>query len=56
MVSLTADIALQLVGIKTAHEAWTKLAMLHDSQAFAQRYFLDQPWREMTKGEQTMDL
>lgn len=53
-LAVSPDIGLQLVGLRTAAEAWSKLQNLYDSQTYAQREFLEQQWRDITKGERPM--
>lgn len=53
-VAVTPEIGLQLIGLKTSAEAWSKLETIYDSQTYAQKEFLEQQWRDVTKGDHQM--
>lgn len=44
------QIGLELLSLRLAAEAWTKLKNLYDAQAYAQQQFLDLQWRDISKG------
>lgn len=48
------QIGLELLSLRLAAEAWTKLKNLYDAQAYAQQQFLDLQWRDISKGTWSM--
>ncbi|XP_031374107.1 uncharacterized protein LOC116188774 [Punica granatum] len=54
MLVVTEEIGVTLLSAKTSHEAWTSLATAFLTQTAAQENLLDQQWRDLKKGDQSM--
>lgn len=54
LIGVEADVGVQLLGVSPAREAWSKLAVLFDSETVSRFDFLNQQWRELRKANLPM--
>ncbi|PKI75309.1 hypothetical protein CRG98_004349 [Punica granatum] len=54
MLAVTEEIGVTILTAKTSQEAWTSLATSFLTQTAAQEDLLDQQWRDLKKGNQSM--
>ncbi|PKI33187.1 hypothetical protein CRG98_046422, partial [Punica granatum] len=54
MLAVTEEIGVTILSARTSSEAWTSLATAFLTQTAAQEDLLDQQWRDLKKGDQSM--